>query len=35
LLKAKEKFQKIEETVRQGTVQNERIDGVEEFLWGF
>ena len=33
LLKAKEEFQKIEETIRQATVQGERIDVVEENLW--
>jgi hypothetical protein len=33
LLKAKEKFQKIEETIRQATIQGKRIDVVEEDLW--
>jgi hypothetical protein len=33
LLKAKEKFQKIEETIRQATIQGKRIDVVEENLW--
>ncbi len=33
LLKAKEEFQKIEESIRQATVQGKRIDVVEENLW--
>lgn len=33
LLKAKEEFQKIEETIRQATIQGKRIDVVEENLW--
>jgi hypothetical protein len=33
LLKAKEEFQKIEETIRQATIQGKRIDAVEENLW--
>jgi hypothetical protein len=33
LLKAKEEFQKIEETIRQATIQGTRIDVVEENLW--
>jgi len=33
LLKAKEEFQKIEETIRQATIQGTRIDVVEETLW--
>jgi hypothetical protein len=33
LLKAKEEFQKIEETIRQVTIQGQRIDVVEETLW--
>ncbi len=32
LLKAKEEFQKIEETIRQATIQGKRIDVVEENL---
>ena len=33
LLKAKEEFQKIEETIREATIQGKRIDVVEENLW--
>ena len=33
LLKAKEEFQKIEETIRHATIQGKRIDVVEEDLW--
>lgn len=33
LLKAKEEFQKIEETIRRATIQGKRIDVVEESLW--
>ena len=33
LLKAKEEFQKIEQTIRQATIQGKRIDVVEENLW--
>ncbi|MCP4605293.1 MAG: ISKra4 family transposase [Proteobacteria bacterium] len=33
LLKAKEEFQKIEETIRQATIQGTQIDVVEENLW--
>ena len=33
LLKAKDEFQKIEETIRQATIQGSRIDVVEENLW--
>ena len=33
LLKAKEEFQKIEETIRQATIQGKRIDVVEENPW--
>ena len=33
LLKAKEEFQKIEESIRQATVQGKRIDVFEENLW--
>jgi len=33
LLKAKEEFQKIEETIRRATIQGKRIDVVEENLW--
>ena len=33
LLKAKDQFQKIEEAIRQATIQGTRIDVVEEDLW--
>ena len=33
MLKAKKEFQKIEQAIRQATIEGERIDVVEENLW--
>ena len=33
MLKAKKEFQKIEQAIRQATIEGERIDVIEENLW--